>query len=265
MSPNQTSKSDKRVRQALGRFFYAGYVNKAAVENNSVLLLMYRLAYPFAFLLNRLRISPDQITTLSVLSAIVAFLSLLLHASAAWFCLFWGLAILFDFCDGTVARMSSRIATRAFRYDHMSDIFKMSLVVIGVAIHFDDVILWGLCSTFVFVHLYSEIVSHDLRHVLERLKAVIAVPPGDEVEPRAASRLRDRVPAIRFLVTRLPFVYILLQQIYVVTTTFNGHTLLVFLALPIGGVSTYAAMSYLTILALRSCVSDIRTLWRMRR
>ncbi|UCV06665.1 CDP-alcohol phosphatidyltransferase family protein [Dechloromonas denitrificans] len=249
------------------QIFSDKFVNRAAISNNRLLLAMYRFAYPFALLLNRLGISPDQITTLSLLSAILAFFALVLQASVAWFCLFWGLAILLDFCDGTVARMSSRIATRAFRYDHMSDIFKMCIVVVGVAIRFDDKFLWIGGTTFLFVHLYSEIVSHDLKHALERSNTVSTAmsPVAKAVEAEEPRRLRDRVPAIRFVVTRLPFVYTLLQQFHVVLTTFNGHTLLVFLALPVGGSVTYVAMSYLTVLALRSCVNDIRTLWRMRR
>lgn len=251
----------------LQQIFSDKFVNRAAIANNLLLLVMYRLAYPFAVLLNRLRISPDQITTLSLLSAIAAFSALVLHASAAWFFLFWGLAVLLDFCDGTVARMSSRIATRAFRYDHMSDIFKMCLVVVGVAIRFDEPCLWALCSTFLFVHLYSEIVSHDLKYALERARVAAAAPvhAEGEAEVYTAPRLRERIPAIRFLVTRLPFVYILLQQTYVATTTFNGHTLLVFLAFPVGGAWTYGALLYLTVLALHSCVSGILSLWRMRR
>ena len=250
------------------RIFSDKFVNRVAVANNLVLLAMYRFAYPFAFLLNRFGISPDQITTLSLLSSIAAFSALVLHASAGWFCLFWGVAVLLDFCDGTVARMSSRIATRAFRYDHMSDIFKMSLVVVGVAIRFDDVLLWILCSAFLFIHLYSEIVSHDLKFTLERSRVKIAMSSTTTscaIEYPAVQRLRDRIPMIRILVTRLPFVFTTLQQLHVATTTFNGHTLLVFLILPIGGVITYTAMFYLTLLALRSCASDIRTLWRLRR
>ena len=249
----------------LQQVFTDKYANRVAVGNNHLLLVMYRLAYPIALLLHRLRLTPDQITTLSLLSAIMAFAALVLHAPAAWFCFFWGLTALFDVCDGTVARMSSRIATRAFRYDHMSDIFKMSLVVVGVAIRFDESCLWVLCSTFLFVLLYSEIVSHDLKYALERAKGVAETPVHAEAEAHAAPRLRERIPAIHFLVTRLPFVYILLQQLYVATTTFNGHTLLVFLAFPFGGAWTYGALLYLTVLALHSCVSGILSLWRMRR
>lgn len=234
-----------------------------------LLLAMYRFAYPFAFILNRIRISPDRITTLSLLSAALAFLTLVLHASYGWFCLFWGLAVLLDFCDGTVARMSSRIATRAFRYDHMSDIFKISLVVIGVAIRFDETPLWILCSTFLFVYLYSEIVNHDLRHTFERSKVTAEIrlptPNTSDADGQATRRLRDRSLVIGFLFNRLRFVYIFLQQLYVATTTFNGHTLLVFLALPAGGMITYSAIFYLTLLATRGAVIDIRTLWRMRR
>ena len=250
------------------QIFSEKFVNRAAIGNNLTLLTMYRFAFPFAVLLNRFGFSPDQITTLSLVSAFLALLTLVLHASAEWFCLFWGLTVLFDFCDGTVARMSSRIATRAFRYDHMSDILKMGLVVLGVAIRFDETILWGLCLTFLFVYLYSEIVSHDLTHTLA-LASVAVMNSSNEPhlsqEQQYAPRLRERIPLVRFVVNRMPFLYKILQQIHVALTTFNGHTLLVFLVLPIGGMVTYIAMIYLSLLALRSCVSDIRTLWQMRR
>lgn len=240
------------------------YVNRPAIANNLLLLSMYRFAYPFAFLLNRFGLSPDQITTLSLLSAIAAFAALILDASTALFCFFWGFTVLFDFCDGTVARMSSRIATRAFRYDHMSDIFKISLVSVGVAIRFGDAPLWTLCSVFLFTYLYSEIVSHDLKRTLE-LSNIDLTPKAPEFELKKRQRIRDRVPVIRYIANRLPVFYTFLQQCFVAISTFNGHTLLVFFALPYGGDITYATLLYLTTLCLLSCGKGIRQLWRMRR
>jgi hypothetical protein len=249
----------------LQQIFSDAFVNRAAASNNPLMVVMYRLAYPFSFILNRTGISPDQITTLSLLSAIMAFFVLILHASIIWFILFWGIAVLLDFCDGTVARMSSRISTRAFCYDHMSDIVKISLVIVGVAIHFDDKTLWVLCSTFLFVHLYSEIVSHDLKNLTERWEATNSQLLPADVDSRIVPRVRDRILVVHFLVTRLPLVYRSLLQIYVIMTTFNGHTLLLFLALPLGGVWTYATVTYLIVLAVHSGVRSIRTLWSMRR
>jgi hypothetical protein len=246
------------------RIFSDKYVNRPAIANNLLLLAMYRFAYPFAFLLNRFGLSPDQITTLSLLSAFAAFAALILDASVAWFWLFWGLTVLFDFCDGTVARMSSRIATRAFRYDHMSDILKISLVVVGVAIRFEDTHLWALCSIFLFIYLYSEIVSHDLKRALEISKPN-AQSTFPEYKPQKPQRIRDRVPVIGFVANRLPFFYNFLLQCFVAISTFNGHTLLVFMALPLGGAITYVTMSYLSTLSLLGCIVGIRQLWRMRR
>ena len=231
-----------------------------------MLLGMYRFAYPFAYVLNRFGVSPDQITTLSLLSAIMAFLALVLDASITWFCIFWGLAVLFDFCDGTVARMSSKIATRVFRFDHMSDIFKISLIVIGVAIKFDNTNLWVLSAIFLFVYLYSEIVSHDLKHALAiSSDDAMTIPMDPWVSAPRAQRIRDRVPVIGYVANRLPLVYVFLYQCFVAISTFNGHTLLVFLALPVGGAITHATLTYLSMLSLRSGASVIWKLWRMSR
>lgn len=249
----------------LDRVFSAQHA-KSSVENNHLMLIMYRLAYPFAVIFSRQKVSPDRVTTLSLLSAILAFVALVLNASTTWFCFFWGLAVLFDFCDGTVARISSQNATRVFRYDHMSDIFKISLVVVGIAIRFDSPYLWALTSVFLFVYLYSEIVSHDLKYALENSKSdelVLSLPPrGGSIAPQ---RIRDRVWVVGFVAYRLPFVYTFLLQCFMAISTFNGHTLLVFFALPLGGAITYVTLSYLTTLSLLSCMVSIRQLWRMRR
>jgi phosphatidylglycerophosphate synthase len=251
--------------KTLDRIFSDQFVNRAAVSNNRLLLLMYRFAYPFARLLNKLNVSPDVITSLSLASAIFAFGSLVENAGSAWFCTFWGLTVLLDFCDGTVARMSNRIATRAFRYDHMSDIFKIFLVVLGAAIHFDERVIWVMSATFVFAYLYSEVLSHDLKHAVERKPVAVEVPVADNSARTREVRLRERFPLLGFVVTKMPVVYGLIQLVYVAVTTFNGHTLLVFLALPFGGWITLIALAYLNILALHSCVAGIKSLWRMQR
>lgn len=248
------------------RLFSEQYVNRGAIGGNMLLYAMYRFAYPFAYVLNCVGISPDAITTLSILSAIMAFVVLASGAAYGWFVLLWSLTILLDFCDGTVARMSGRIATRMFRFDHMSDMVKIGLVVLGTAIRFGETPLWVLGLSFVFLYLYSEIVHHDLKHISERARAAAAVTDAPSSEgPAPRGGLRDRNPAVRFLADRLPWLYKLLWQIYIAVTTFNGHTLLVFLLLPFGGAVTYAALSYLILLSLRDGVRGVRTLWRMQR
>jgi phosphatidylglycerophosphate synthase len=250
----------------LQRIFSEQYVNRGAIGSNMLLYAMYRFAYPFAFVFNRLGVTPDAITTLSILTAILAFASLVLNAPYPWFVLLWALTILLDFCDGTVARMSGRIATRMFRFDHMSDMAKIGLVVLGTALRSSQSAVWVLSFVFVFLYLYSEILHHDLKHVSVRASVAPAASATLQAEKDAQSHgLRQCVSAVRVFAERLPCAYALVHGFYIAVTTFNGHTLLVFLLLPFGGAVTCAVLSYLILLSLQDSFVGIRRLWRMQR
>ena len=121
-------------------------------EVNIVQLVMYRFAYPFAVLLNRLGMSANLITTLSLVCSLLAFSALAFDDGWRWFTIFWGTSVLLDFCDGTVARMSDSVSKSAFRYDHMSDLIKISLVIMGAAVRYDDLVIWLLAfaASFLF-------------------------------------------------------------------------------------------------------------------
>ena len=103
----------------LDRWFSEKYINKEAVAGNPILLLMYRAAYSPSLLLNAVGLSPNQITVLSIAFSVLAAVALGSSADALYFIVFWCLSVLFDFCDGTVARMSNRISRVAFQFDHM--------------------------------------------------------------------------------------------------------------------------------------------------
>jgi phosphatidylglycerophosphate synthase len=76
--------------------------------------------------------------------------------------LFWSISILFDFCDGTVARMTNQVRKTAFRYDHNSDLFKIFIVILGVAIIFDDVILWSASISASFFFMFYSVLNSYL-------------------------------------------------------------------------------------------------------
>ena len=105
------------MKKIINRIFSEKYVTPGA---NVIQLLMYRIAYPFAVLLNKLHLSPNQITTQSLVFSILAFIALIYDEGWVWFSIFWGVSLLLDFCDGTVARMANKVSKTAFRYDHMS-------------------------------------------------------------------------------------------------------------------------------------------------
>ncbi len=240
----------------INRIFSEKYV---APRANVIQLLMYRIAYPFAVLLNKLHLSPNQITTQSLVFSILAFIALIYDEGWVWFSIFWGVSVLLDFCDGTVARMTDRVSKSAFRYDHMSDTFKISLLALGVGIRFDNLLFWILSSMFIFFYNYAEILSHDLKCIADKNKWLQANNTITELG-KGRSRLRERSHLVGYLIHKAPWLYKLILQGYSVIATFNGHTLLILFAFPIGGWLTAGALAYLIFLTAISCFSGIKKL-----
>ncbi|AEF99611.1 CDP-alcohol phosphatidyltransferase family protein [Methylomonas methanica] len=260
----------------ISHIFADKYVNHNAVIGNPILLLMYRLAYPFAVLLVKLRFSPNQITTQSLIFSMLAFSSLVFDEGCVWFSVFWGMTVLLDFCDGTVARMTDTVSKTAFRYDHMSDIFKISLVVLGVGIRFDEMPIWILCSSFIFFYGYSEILAHDLKNfstiallndLLNSSEINSAVKSDQNIVER--QRIRDRFEMLKFALERFPLLMNsmlkIFKFIYSAIFTFNGHTLLIFFLLPVGGWVTKIVFIHLIYLSFHGSVSGIRQLRHINR
>lgn len=248
----------------INRIFSQRYVNQGAVVGNVVLLLMYRFAYPFAVLLNKLGLSPNQITSCSLGFSIAAFLSLVFHEGWGLFALFWTCSVLFDFCDGTVARMTNRVSKSAFRYDHMSDIFKINLVVFGVGLRNDEVLYWILCCAFMFCYTYSELVDHDLNTAIARARnknSTGQVVNGEEQQGKGQSKSGRT----GWLKGNFPFGVNILSNLFAMIIGFNGHTLLVFFALPFGGWVTITTLLYLIFITLIYGLRCINTLCHMSR
>lgn len=249
------------MKKVIDRIFSEKYVTPGT---NVIQLLMYRFAYPFAVLLNKLHLSPNQITTQSLVFAILAFIALVYDDGWIWFSIFWGVSVLLDFCDGTVARMTDTVSKMAFRYDHMSDVFKIYLVVLGVGIRYDEMLFWILSATLIFFYGYFEILAHDLKNTTTR-KQIIDSIATSAVNPIGKERLRERFFVIGFFLEKFPVVANLIKEIYVVFTTFNGHTLLLFFAFPLGGWVTKIALVYLIYLTVTGSISCINKLRHVSR
>ena len=144
------------------RLFTSEYVKKEAVKNNKVLFFLYVIATPLSRLLIKLRISPNIITVFSILFAILSFLALIFDDGYLYFCVFWALSTHLDFCDGTVARITGNINKTAFRFDHNSDIFKLTLVIVGASIRYNDFNLWIFSMATLFSFLYMMLLNHDI-------------------------------------------------------------------------------------------------------
>lgn len=252
------------MKKIINRIFSEKYVTPGA---NVIQLLMYRIAYPFAVLLNKLHLSPNQITTQSLVFSILAFIALIYDEGWVWFSIFWGVSLLLDFCDGTVARMANKVSKTAFRYDHMSDTFKIYLVVLGVGIRYEDMLFWILCSTLIFFYGFSEILAHDIKNITTK-KQIIDSLAASVIDPIRKKRIRERFLIIGYFLKKFPFLASLIKKLQAVVNvifTFNGHTLLIFFTFPIGGWVTKITLIYLIYLVMISSISCISQLKHINR
>ena len=109
------------------------YVNKLVVENNPISIAMYILEYYVAFSAAKLKITFDQLTWFSLILTTFSIISLYL-LEPLWFAIFCGAAYLLDFANGTLARMTNKVSTKALRVDHKMDLSNVSLVFAGFGV-----------------------------------------------------------------------------------------------------------------------------------
>lgn len=227
----------------LGRVFSDRFANRGAVEHNLLLLTMYRFAYPFARIFNAAGLTPNQLTALSFIAACGAAAALVARTPPWLFMVCWGLSVLLDFCDGTVARMSGRVSRSAFRLDHMSDLAKVSLLLIvtGWRHQGSDIALLSYGALFTF--LYYSIINQELKAV----RQLLLLEDSPSIANRNAPSFQQSLPkALRISYTAL--------------STINGHTLLIFLLLPISTEWVAVVLLYLSAVAGYGSIIRIRSL-----
>jgi len=171
------------------------------------------LIFPLSKFLNQLKFSANLITTISIFFSIFAFY-FLINNSLLYFYFFWLLNIIFDFCDGQVARLSRNVNKSNFRYDHFSDIFKISLIFLGNAIYFKHENIWIISFittfTFLFYLLIQEYQKNNLKKISKKKK----------------HNFLDYFKIYNFFSA-------LYKVVLPVILQFNGHSILLILFLPI--------------------------------
>ncbi|MDA3892343.1 MAG: CDP-alcohol phosphatidyltransferase family protein [Salinivirgaceae bacterium] len=230
--------------------FSKDYAKEAIVKNNVVLLYLYIIASPLSKLFVKLRVTPNVITIGSIIFAILAFIALIVDDSYIYFTVFWALSLYLDFCDGTVARMTGRINKTAFRFDHMSDIFKISIVLIGAGIHYNTFIIWLLSIAATFVFLYTMILNHDIG-AYKKLKSVI-----DEQNSVSNRNVEEKKVGLGSKIKKS----VIILNLYNFFATMNGHTLLLFFLIPLGIIQTKIFFVYFMFLAFIRSIKVISNL-----
>ena len=136
------------------------YFNSASI-NNALIWVVSILVYPISKFFAFLKIKPNSLTFFSVIFTVLAFYFLIINQYFL-FLFFWLLNIIFDFCDGQVARISKNVNKSLLRFDHLSDVFKISIIFLGTAIHLKDESLWILIFSTNFFYLFYVILNHSV-------------------------------------------------------------------------------------------------------
>ena len=146
------------------------YFNNASINNFLIWLLSY-LVFPISRIFAFFKISPNFLTFLSLIFTFTAFY-FLINDQYFLFSLFWFLNIVFDYCDGQVARLTNKVNKTAFRFDHLSDILKISVILLGSAIYYKNENLWIVIFITNFLFLFFIILNHSTQKIVDQKKKI---------------------------------------------------------------------------------------------
>lgn len=216
-----------------------------------ILALMYLIAFPIALICSKIGIKPNLITFFSFLFSTFAFASLC-YSQILFFFIFWLIAYLLDFVDGTLARMTNQIRKKALRFDHHSDLIKIFLLFLGFGVYFDKINVWIMCFISACLYLFYTILNHDLNYTKKLLK-VTKTQISNKIVVQNENQSTKKV---------LPSVFIRSIYAYFKGTflIIHGHTLVIFLIIPIDEKFAVYTMLYFSLILTFQSYYRIRDL-----
>jgi len=229
---------------------------------NFILKVIYKISYPFALLFKRLGFSPNKVTFFSFFLTLFAFYSLF-NKNIYFFLFFWSFAYIFDFADGTLARMTNNIGNKALRIDHISDLVKITIIFLGFGFYFDTKQIWILVFISSNLYLFYTVLNHELSW---NLKIAFKYFRKADLKKHRLKKKRGFIILyiLNFLKkkTFIKKVFLIFIGIFF---NINGHTLLIFFLIPINIEFAYVFLIYFIILNLLQILNRIVELSFLKR
>ncbi len=137
---------------------------KIGPAQNIIIWVLYLVAIPFTKILVFLRFSPNLVTTISSLLALLAGFALQFESFKFFFTVLFLISIILDFSDGLIARSTNNVSISSLDYDHISDLFKIVFINLAICFHLNSLLTWifGFLSTSLF--LISTVLNHEIDH-----------------------------------------------------------------------------------------------------
>jgi phosphatidylglycerophosphate synthase len=222
---------------------YKKIFNKAS-EKNFIIFLLSIISYPFSRLFAQIKVSPNIITILSVITLIIGSYYLYLFKLYLFF-IFFSLSIILDFVDGQVARISNQVNRSSFRFDHFTDLFKISLIILVNCLIYNKLEVWLIGFVINFLFLFYVILNHDLGYVLILKKKIFFKK--------------------KYYINNYFFRKNITRSLIIILTQFNSHSFLIFYFTPLDIMYFRLFMIYLGILFAYRINQIILTLIKIKK
>lgn len=207
-------------------------------QENFINKIIYKLAFFFALLFKRLGLSPNFITCISFLFALLAF-TFLITKNLIGYLFFWFLSYIFDYADGTLARITKKIGGSALRIDHISDLIKISVIFLAIALYFNNILIWILtfiCST---IYLFYSVLSHEIYWTKKyNIKKI------NLKKKKVLNNSKIFLKFYKFFEEKKKFIKKIIPNFISIFVNINGHTLLILFFIPLNINLAYIFMIY---------------------
>ena len=221
----------------------------SASSYNPISALIYMTVFPIAKISQKLGLSPNFVTFCSFVFTLLAFYALC-KSHLFYYSVFWLIGYLLDFVDGTLARMTNNIRKTALRIDHLSDLIKIAILLLGFGIYFNDICIWIFIFVTISLFLFYAVVNHDLGAAIK----ISSLKLSNEFKRENSRKTKAEVKVKKRTI---------FQNIWYSKNIFfliDGHTLLIFFLIPIGKTWAYSSLSYFCIILLYQTMLRLNSL-----
>jgi len=216
--------------------FTTKYANQNLIKTSFLNYLLYLVSSPIVFISKTLGFSPNNLTILSIVSCALSSFFLLNYSFKTYVC-FFIFSLLLDYSDGPLARMTNKVSSSKLNFDHLSDLFKIFLLSLCLCLLHNNKILFIVAFSFIFLMLFNEIIRGKIDS--QNIKSQKSF-----IETKLKTRLN-------------PSLTILIQQVYNTFFIFHGHSLILFLFMPISEDFAIIGLLYFSFLSFKSVLINI--------
>ena len=246
---------------------YLKFSNKNAIGQNPIQKLLYMLAYILATIAKKLSLTPNGLTLIACIFSLLAFISLVKNNLYSFVAL-WFIAYILDYADGTLARMTNSKGKTALRYDHISDLLKITLIFLGFGLYYDNQAIWILTFISGTLYLFYTVLNHELNMVQKLSEISISLSKIKSNKKHNKSFFKKKITIldhIKLLIKKIPFLKNFILSLFSIFLTINGHTLIIFFFIPLNYNLAIILLTYFILITTFRSIQCARALNRIKK